>query len=728
MTVAGPFNIKVGPARNITWLGLSTDVKPVNDQDSLKPNMGDVFYQTDNGQAFIWTGTAWVPYTGVGSFVPGTFTYASLITQFPASSVAPGTTAYTTDYGPVYSNGLNWIFSPNSPPNALNSASRLPSITDNTLAGYTTGSIWQFGGTVYTTPAYCASDAAAWTPNYDSAIGTPADVMGTTLTKFAGGTCSMLKGFTGAAIDVAVTIGGVYQIATINILSTGELDNVSLGALMAQADAATYTKVLKVYDQTGNGNHATLSSAAGIPVVASSATVTTSTTLTINTLTTGTVAIGQYVFGNGIVPGTTISSGSGPFILSAASASNPSAIATYFGVVTPPYIDWDPLLGRYVIFSVRNSAAVTNDRRALQLPQAMTFTTTDGLGICAIGVGVNSSDGSGPCLCTLGDQSISPSFYFAVFGSASSPASKFGQIAAGSGGGTSLGVAINCQPCVVTMSSNTTVPYITCNVNESVGSESTFEQVNHALAGGWLFTYGGTAFSPSSMMRLAGIAMFNSSLTAAQQTAMRQGAYARFNLFPQVVNQVALVGDSRFSNNLAFPAFGTSMLLPRYLGRNWNVLNLAISSSTAFAQIGDGLVPTVTGVAASLSTLKGPGLNYAVILLGVNDFYLNSASVATVLGYLKTLCAQISAAGWTPILIAELGASVTNGSNPSTQLPVLNSAIVKQGTTGMGAAAIVNLYGYAPVTTPTNAAFYLDGLHPMATVHQIIASAVAAYI
>jgi len=59
---------------------------------------------------------------------------------------------------------------------------------------------------------YCANDSAAWAPlNVSPLGGTPTDIMGTTLTKFAGGTCAMLKGYTGAAVDVANTSRGVYQ-------------------------------------------------------------------------------------------------------------------------------------------------------------------------------------------------------------------------------------------------------------------------------------------------------------------------------------------------------------------------------------------------------------------------------------------------------------------------------------------------------------------------------------
>jgi len=659
--------------------------------------------------------------------------------NLPSATLYPvGTTVATVDKGTLYSNGSTWQSTPPTvgspaPGGGLSSNSaglvlspanasitnRLPAVTDNATAGYTTASLWQYNGSVYNTAAYCAADAASWQQSYLAVGGGPVDVMGTTLTKFAGGTVAMMKGFTGAAIDVAAQIAGVWQISTVNILTNGELDNVTLGGILAQADANTVVRVLKLYDQTGNGFHATLGNAVGIPVVVN-ATVTTSTTLTVNSVTSGTVVIGQLVFGNGITVGTTIASGAGPYTLSTGSPTNPGPEIMYLGISTCPYVDWDPTLGRYVILATRTGNATT-DRRALQFPQSMTVTSNQNLGVFAVGVGAASSDGSGPCLCTVGDGLLSTN-YFAIFGSAASPSSKFGMISAGSGGGSSMTVAMVMQPAVFTISTTNTTT--TCNVNESVATAAAF--TNLALAGGWIFTYGGASFAPYAMMKLAGLAIFNSGPTAAQTATMRRAAYARFNIYPQVQNQVALIGDSRFTNNLVIPGFGTSDLLPRYLGRGWNCLNLAISGSTTQAQIGDGLVPTVTGVAKALQTLKGPGLNYAVVLIGVNDFYVNSSTVAATLGYLQTLCAQITAAGWTPILISELAASVTNGSNPSILLPILHAAIQAAGAAGMNAAALVNLYGYTPVTTPANTSYYYDGLHPTVLVHQICAAAVAA--
>lgn len=650
--------------------------------------------------------------------------------NLPSAALYPvGTPANTADLGILYSNGATWqstpiVFANQSNINTFAPLTYLrpPAVTDNAALGYTTSSVWQYGGTLYNAATYCAADSAAWQPGYLSTGGGPVDVMGTTVTKFAGGTVAMLKDFTGPAIIVAVTIGGVYQIFTINMLANGELDNVALGAVMAQADANTDVKVIQVYDQTGNGNHLTPVNAQGIPVFAASATVTTATTLTINSGQTGTIAAGMFAFGNGIPPGITIASGTGPYTLSSTGApSNPAAIAVYFGNSSLPYIDWDPTFGRYLIYSSNEiTNGGTTNKRALQWPQAMTITSAQALGVYAVGMGISSADGTNPVLCAVGDFGIGSAHTLSFQGSSLAGFSSWGQIVCYDSGGFARGapVTIVNQPMVFT--ATTAAGSWTGFVNEKTGSGTSISA--GALAGGYIFnaSLGGV---PYGAMKLAGIAIFNSAITAAQNTAMRRAAYTRFNIYPHVVNQLATLGDSRFTSTYVTPQFGNGDLLGKFLGRNWNILNIAVSGTTALQQIGDGLVPTVTGVARSLQTLKGPGLNYAVICVGINDFIVNNASPQQVLSYLQTYALQITAAGWIPILISELASTSTN---PAVGLPILRSLINTQGAAGMNVAAIINLSGYVPVMTPANTAYYYDGIHPTLAVHTIIASAIAA--
>lgn len=604
-----------------------------------------------------------------------------------------------------------------------NVTARPPRASDNTSLGYTTSSLWQYLGMLYSPSTYCATDCALWTPlSANDSPGTPTDVMGTALTKFAGGTCSMLKGYVGAAVDVAITIGGVYQIFTVNILSTGELDVVSLGAAMAQADAGTDAKVIKLYDQTGNANHAALVTATGVPC-AINGTISTSTTLTVNSTTTGTVAVGQTLYGNGVTVGTTLASGAGPFTLSAGSPLNPGPETMYLGIQVPPYIDWDPILARYCIYSPNDQV----NRRSLQLPQVCTFTNANNIGVYAVGVGTNSSDTSEPCLGAVGDSTVGTTNYLAIFGGAGSPQNVNGQlIVTQNGTARSIAVPMRNQPCVLIMGTAST-PLTTLGVNEDQATSAT-AITSQALAGGNLFSYGGGALISYGLMKIVGIAMFNAAPTVTQTQQLRYGSYCRFNIFPQVVNQIALIGDSRFASFGVLHGFGIGSWLPWFVGRNWDLINLSTHSQAVQTQIGDGLVPTVTGIAKSLQTFRKPGMNYAIILAGVNDFAVNSSTVPQVVGFLQTLCAQIVAAGWTPVLLAELTTTNTGGSNGSVSLPLLRAAIIAAGSAAFSGAIIIDLYGYTPVVTPSNANFYSIGLHPTLALHQLIASVIAPFI
>lgn len=403
----------------------------------------------------------------------------------------------------------------------------------------------------------------------------------------------------------------------------------------------------------------------------------------------------------------------------------------YLGITTPPYIDWDPLMGRYALQSPAElTQTSTLNQRALQFPQTMTITSSRNFGVYAVGPATSTADANAPVVVSVGDNNVAPNNSETIVGSGSltvagqSTSGQFGL--ADNGNLKLLPLVKTTQPMVLLMQTAAAGNTITAYVNENVGT-STSALNSNALAGGWLFTKGFSGLTPYGMMKLIGLAIFNAAPTAAQGTALRNAAYARFNIYPQVQNAIALVGDSRFAGHEVSPGFGISEFLPRMVGRNWDIFNLSVSSLQLATMVGDGLVPTITGIAFSLATVKRPGNNIAIVMAGVNDFILGAKTVAQVLALLKTLCAQIKAAGWTPILVAEM-ACTTATNNANTSLPLLNAAIMAQGAAAMNAAALINLYQYVPVTTPTNTAFYYDGLHPTSGVHEIIASAVALAI
>jgi hypothetical protein len=131
---------------------------------------------------------------------------------------------------------------------------RAPTPKDNSSLGYDINSVWQYNGDLYQPIVAPTSTSAVWGVNQRSTA-TVVDIVGVTNTKFAGGTVAMKGGFTGPAIDISVTISATPTTFTINVLSTGELDNVSCNAAIGQRDSGTFVTVIKIYDQSGNGNH-----------------------------------------------------------------------------------------------------------------------------------------------------------------------------------------------------------------------------------------------------------------------------------------------------------------------------------------------------------------------------------------------------------------------------------------------------------------------------------------
>lgn len=591
---------------------------------------------------------------------------------------------------------------------------RPPTVFDNLSSGYSTASYWQYMGTVYQ-PTYSAADSATWAPlQVNSAA--PTDIMTAASTKFAGGVVSMLKGFTGSAIDVAITVGGLYQIFTISILATGELDNVALASAMALADANTYAQVLKIYDQSGAGNHCALGTATGVPCVLNGTIATNQLT---GTVSSGTTAVGQFVFGAGVTAGTTISSGAAsPWTLSTTSTVG---VATnyYLGAYNPPYIDFDPVLGRYVIFTPS-----TATKRVLQFPQTMTITSGQNMGVLALGRGVTSGDLTTAAMMAVGDQSVGTTKVIVI--QAGSSYATCGQLKTYNTdtGSATYPVALDVQPSAMLFSCSASSAIF--NVNGATASAAA--RAATAYAGGWLFSLSPAVAAYTGMFRFVGVSVFNSCPTATQQTLLMASSIARINAVPQVKNTVFCVGDSRIVNRFLNKGVGIPDFLARAIGRAWRVVNVGVQSSTVAQQIGDGLVPTVTGLAASLNTLKSSGKNYAVILIGVNDFGIGSATVSTVFTNIQTMCNQLVSVGIAPIVIPELATTSTAGSNPSTQLQVLRSLINAAGESGMNASAIVDVSSFVPVVTPSNTTYYSDGLHPTESLDQAIASAVSVVI
>lgn len=125
-------------------------------------------------------------------------------------------------------------------------AARPPAQTDDATKGYAVNDLWQACGQVWRAASVKAG-AADW--QAVQASGLPADSFGAH-TVFAGGTTRMVSGYTGHALDVALTVRGQPISQTLDITVDGQLDTAPLGA----RDQGTFAVVTRVYDQSGHGN------------------------------------------------------------------------------------------------------------------------------------------------------------------------------------------------------------------------------------------------------------------------------------------------------------------------------------------------------------------------------------------------------------------------------------------------------------------------------------------
>lgn len=152
---------------------------------------------------------------------------------------------------------------------------RAPRASDDSVHGYTVGDVWQYRGTVWVA-ASVSPRAAVWVPtfvgpNADGGLRIapaplPVDVLGASAV-FACGTTALKSAYTGAAIDVTITVASSPSTKTVNILANGTLDVATLNAWIATADAGTVAHVVKCWDQTGNGRHAVTANGVQGPVI-----------------------------------------------------------------------------------------------------------------------------------------------------------------------------------------------------------------------------------------------------------------------------------------------------------------------------------------------------------------------------------------------------------------------------------------------------------------------------
>ena len=129
---------------------------------------------------------------------------------------------------------------------------RAPRADDDARRGYAAGDLWQAGGQAWRAVSV-ADGAARWER-------VPARLPGAAFgghTVFAGGPVRLVSGYVGPALDIGTTVAGRPVTTTLAIGGDGRLDAAALQRALAARDRGSFATVLRVYDQSGHGNHIT---------------------------------------------------------------------------------------------------------------------------------------------------------------------------------------------------------------------------------------------------------------------------------------------------------------------------------------------------------------------------------------------------------------------------------------------------------------------------------------
>jgi len=578
------------------------------------------------------------------------------------------------------------------------SSNRLPSVFDNASKGYSASSVWQAFGQIFKPVGTVDNNFAGWTPIHKNATGNFVDVVGQINSIFAGGLVAMKGGYVGIACIISVTIATVATQFNINILPSGELDVSTLQSAMARADAGTDVYCVQLNDQSGNNNHAVKDTLFPAPIIDFDP------------------AIGRYVL-------QTWNNGTAPAVLRLPHglvAAGGATLTSGFGVMG----------NNYSTFSlVRTLAAVAG-------PQA--FYSVGDYGAADYNVGAWSAATTYAI-----DQYVSNGFKSRANGNLNNALPAAGADNAswyyspaeftslqldsmGAGGWqvwSSLGDAhtgVATDPIsgsgLSVLSSICNATGTTARVNEF--AETANPQAAHAYQGGFICQQRhGMVNSPGYML---GIAIANTAITVGQEQAIRYNAYTRFNIQPQALDQVFLLGDSRTNSSLPLQnarITSLAMILAKALslaGNNANVYNLGVGSQTT-ASILSGQVPY------AVAKYKAGVKNKAYVFAGVNDFIVSGSTPAQAVAGVKAIVLALKTAGFEVVVINEI-ATLNASGNANTNLPIMRGLINAAGTNGMGCDAIFDLLQFSQLADPTNAIFYADGLHPTETFWEVAAT------
>lgn len=393
-----------------------------------------------------------------------------------------------------------------------------------------------------------------------------------------------------------------------------------------------------------------------------------------------------------------------------------------------PLIEWDEVLQSYIWGDLPGNSTVI---RTLQFPAGTISggVLTAGFGVVgnscsvyAVGRGVNAADNGKATLCVLGDA-LNPTVPDRRTLTTLTNVNGYMNV---SKNGTNQvfvpKIPLDSQPSVLITSLGAVNSII--SINEDIGTVAATSGANDTAVytGGYL-----NCITPSSpdyhgSHRGMALCIANVALTAAQMTLLRNAAYVRYDIRPQVMDQIFCVGDSRTARiqlNQNTIMGNWPLELVSRIGRDYRVYGMGNSGIRA-SQIPTNQLPAVLGY------FKPTAKNIAFFLAGVNDL-ANGDSVDTTLASIQANTFALKGAGFQTILLNELATtSTSNGVN--VKLPLLRAVIAAQGVNGMGCDAIYDPMVFTPFTQPSNALYYPDGLHPAPALESQLASGALPYI
>lgn len=387
-----------------------------------------------------------------------------------------------------------------------------------------------------------------------------------------------------------------------------------------------------------------------------------------------------------------------------------------------PYIEWDDVLKSYVMCD--NASGTI---RTLKAPAGVISggALQSGFGVVgnsytlfAVGRAVSTSDTGTCALFAIGDQTNATvgdrrSLTLLTNGGGYTNISK---------NGTNQTVVpkipLDSQPSVVIGRCGTDTTVI--SNNEDIGTVAATNGANDTAVytSGWLGCIAPTTSGYHSTHRMIGMAISNVAMSTAQLQQVRRSAYVKYDIRPQVQDQIFAIGDSRtakLEQNVNQVMDNWPLQLVSRLGRDWRVYCMGNSGKTV-AQFITDQIPQV------VSYYKPGVRNVAVVLGGVNDVSQGNTPAVT-FGRLQTACATLKAPGYTVVMFNELATTSVTGS-VNTLLPVLRGLVAAAGTAGMGCDYLYDLLQFAPFALPANTLYYADGLHQTQALDTMIASSI----